>query len=108
MKKQQQHRILIGSLALLSLVNHAACQTDEDYNYAGVNDENDGYDDYEDYGADADFDACSFYHDDHSANGECHHQAFPATTLAEVFHPSVKQCCGTHAYMFYDNCEVIW
>ena len=104
--------LLIGSLLLLTSTNQTFSQSDDYYDYGDDGSSSDydyGYNDDDMYGDDTGgmgYDDCSFYHDAHEANGECHHDAFPTETLDTVFNSNVKQCCNAHAYMFYDNCEV--
>ena len=98
--------LFIGSFLLLVISDATFGQSDNNYDgddgYEDGGYDN-GYDGYDDYGG---YNDCTFYHDEHSANGECHHEVFPNKTLVQLFNANVKQCCGVHAYMFYDNCEV--
>ena len=62
--------------------------------------------DYGDPGDDDLGDACSMDYYDHEDSEICHHKHFPTKTLQDLFGTEAKLCCGTHGYIFEENCEV--
>ena len=59
----------------------------------------------EDSGEDEDY-PCSMDYYDHDDSESCHHEKFPTQTLQDLFGTEAKLCCGTHGYIFEENCEV--